>query len=58
MLSNADAVAKADAVVTAIALPVLSYRRAKKVTCTWQILRESGAALHEETLGGEMLYLG
>ena len=51
MLSNADAVAKADAVVTAIALPVLSYRRAKKVTCTWQILRESGAALHEETLG-------
>ena len=31
ILSNADADANADAVVTAIALPVLSYRRAKKV---------------------------
>ena len=31
-LSNADANANADAGVTAIALPVLSYRRAKKPT--------------------------
>ena len=30
ILSNADADANADAVVTAIALAVLSYRRAKK----------------------------
>ena len=31
ILSNADAEANADAVVTAIALPVLTYRRAKNV---------------------------
>ena len=30
ILSNADADANADAVLTAIALPVFSYRRAKK----------------------------
>ena len=31
ILSNADADANTDAVVTAIALPVLSYRRAKSI---------------------------
>ena len=34
ILSNADADANADAVVTAIALPVLTYRRAKNYNKT------------------------